>query len=122
MLFRSLIRIANGHKTRINTEVAASEPEAPNTGDDALDQWMAAADQKIADFQVINRVQSTLSGLEAIANHLARLPGRKNLVWISSGFPFSIGLDIMSQPADASTSIRANGATSHRNWSAPPAR
>jgi len=98
----SLIRVANKQRGRINTEVAASEPEAPNTGDDQLDQWMAAADQKIADFQVINRVQSTLSGLEAIANHLARLPGRKNLVWISSGFPFSIGLDIMSAP-DAET-------------------
>ncbi len=98
----SLIRVANKQRSRINTEVAASEPEDPNTGDEQLDQWMAAADQKIADFQVINRVQSTLSGLEAIANHLARLPGRKNLVWISSGFPFSIGLDIMSQP-DANT-------------------
>ena len=94
----SLIRAANNQKTRINTEVAASELDAPNTGDDGLDRWMAASGQKIADFQVINRVQSTLAALEAIANHIAHLPGRKNLVWISSGFPFSIGLDIMSQP------------------------
>jgi len=58
-----------------------------------MDQWMREMDQKIADYQTINRVQTTLAALEAIANHVARIPGRKNLIWISGGFPMHMGLD-----------------------------
>src|SRR6202035_4035794 len=39
------------------------------------------------------RAKETLAGLEAIGNHLARVPGRKNLVWVSGSFPFSMGID-----------------------------
>jgi hypothetical protein len=38
-------------------------------------------------------VLTTLAALEAIANHVTRIPGRKNLVWISGGFPLQMGLD-----------------------------
>ena len=34
------------------------------------------------------RTDTTLAALEGIASRLAGLPGRKNVVWISSGFPF----------------------------------
>lgn len=37
-----------------------------------------------------NRLQLTLDALNAIASHLKPLPGRKNLIWVSEGFPFSI--------------------------------
>jgi VWFA-related protein len=36
------------------------------------------------------RTETTVEALEAIAHHLAGVPGRKNIVWISSGFPFMI--------------------------------
>ncbi len=89
----SILRTLGKLKGRINTEVDASNPEEPNTGDDNMDQWMREADQKIADQQTINRVLTTLAALEAIADHVARIPGRKNLIWISGSFPMQMGLD-----------------------------
>ncbi len=71
----SILRMLAKHNGRINTEVADSNPEEPNTGDDDMDQWIREADQKIADYQTINRVQTTLTALEAIAYHVARIPG-----------------------------------------------
>src|SRR6476661_9270243 len=37
-----------------------------------------------------DRLQLTLDALNAIAQNLKSLPGRKNLIWVSEGFPFSI--------------------------------
>jgi VWFA-related protein len=37
-----------------------------------------------------NRVKQSAAALEAIAKHLAGIPGRKNLIWISGCFPFLI--------------------------------
>jgi VWFA-related protein len=37
-----------------------------------------------------NRLQLTLEALNTIARNLKPLPGRKNLIWISEGFPFSL--------------------------------
>jgi VWFA-related protein len=37
-----------------------------------------------------DRLQLTLDALTAIAQNLKSLPGRKNLIWVSEGFPFSI--------------------------------
>ncbi len=34
-----------------------------------------------------------MSALEGIANHVAYVPGRKSLVWVSGSFPISIGYD-----------------------------
>jgi len=47
----------------------------------------------IADQALLNRAVSTASAIEAIANHVAVVPGRKSLVWVSGGFPLQIGLD-----------------------------
>jgi VWFA-related protein len=37
-----------------------------------------------------DRLQLTLEALKSIALNLKSLPGRKNLIWVSEGFPFSI--------------------------------
>src|SRR5207253_125138 len=34
-----------------------------------------------------DRIARTLAGLEATGDHLAGIPGRKNLVWVTSGLP-----------------------------------
>jgi VWFA-related protein len=58
-----------------------------------LEDFLNAADGKISDFANINRAETTTSAIEAIANHVARIPGRKSLVWVSASFPISIGFD-----------------------------
>ncbi len=47
--------------------------------------------QRVSDVYMKARVLQTAAAMEAIANHLARVPGRKNLVWVSGSFPMSIG-------------------------------
>jgi VWFA-related protein len=47
---------------------------------------------KLSDLANVDRVDLTARALEAIANHVAGIPGRKSLVWVSGGFPISISL------------------------------
>lgn len=56
-----------------------------------LRDFLDAADGQISDFANIDRAETTTSAIEAIANHVARIPGRKSLVWVSASFPISIG-------------------------------
>src|SRR5216684_759650 len=103
----SLLRALEHSKGHVSTELAASEPEPANPmGIDALDQFLTASNQRMADFYTINRVGRTAGTIEDIANHLARLPGRKNLVWVSGSFPFSIGLDTPFTPETTSQERR----------------
>ena len=48
---------------------------------------------KLSDLANVNRVDITARAIEAIANHVAGIPGRKSLVWVSGGFPISISFD-----------------------------
>jgi len=82
------------YQGRISGELDAADP-APraSTGDDDLDQFLSNSDKVISDFYNVNKAQFTLDAMEAIAHHLAALPGRKNLVWVSGGFPFTLGLE-----------------------------
>jgi VWFA-related protein len=57
-----------------------------------------------AHFQV-DSVQRTLDALIAIANYLAHFPGRKNLIWVSSSFPVSVGFVGARQPGDTRDQI-----------------
>jgi hypothetical protein len=47
---------------------------------------------EVKSFYVAQRTTETLRAFEAIAAHLAGLPGRKALIWISSAFPLQIDL------------------------------
>jgi len=43
--------------------------------------------KELRDATNVDRIHLTLSALSQIANHLAHVPGRKSLLWISSSFP-----------------------------------
>jgi len=74
-----------------NNRPGAEDLQASDIGNDNLDAFISAAEQRAADMNTVNRVQATAVVLASIAGHLAELPGRKNLVWVSASFPFQIG-------------------------------
>jgi VWFA-related protein len=61
------------------------------TGHPAMDFLNNRGDQTASDISMTGRVLETAAALEAIAHHLAGIPGRKNLVWVSNAFPINIG-------------------------------
>ncbi|MBI4874782.1 MAG: VWA domain-containing protein [Acidobacteria bacterium] len=89
----SLLRVLARHRGEYAADLDASEPAGSDTGMEELDAWLDEVNQNMSEFYTRNRVHTTLEALDAIAQHMARVPGRKNLIWVSGGFPFSIGLD-----------------------------
>jgi VWFA-related protein len=65
---------------------------------DLMGGGMNNAEEKA--FYLRNRVIGTLNVLKFIAAHLAEVPGRKNLVWLSGGFPLNFGYETMSNAAE----------------------
>jgi VWFA-related protein len=90
-----LLRALDGYKNKGNAEFSASDFTMENRG--SADVNLSVNLEKlfggraISDFNTVDRVHATAAALEAIADHLAALPGRKNLVWVSGSFPINIG-------------------------------
>jgi VWFA-related protein len=61
----------------------------------AADQFVNQAAQDMSDAANVDRVSTTVNIFEIIAQHMMRLPGRKNLIWVSGSFPININLDKM---------------------------
>ena len=90
----SLLRSLDRYRGR--TATGASTPDIPapeETGEADLDEWLRDATRRELNVYAIDRARRTLRAIEAIARYLARLPGRKNLVWVSAGFPIAIGFE-----------------------------
>lgn len=90
----SLVRAVARYDAMTSNEVAATEEplsSAAETGDAALDselsEFLARASSEMTRHFTELRSDATMGALEEIANHLAAVRGRKNLIWISSGFP-----------------------------------
>ncbi len=56
------------------------------------------AEGQINDLHTLNRAGTTAAALELIADHVATIPGRKSLIWVSGGFPLQIGLPKIGIP------------------------
>jgi VWFA-related protein len=80
------------HRGHVNTEVDESAPDPANTGNPDLDAALDAASAAFASGVIGDRAQITFQAFSAIASHLAALPGRKNLIWITGGSPFSVAV------------------------------
>jgi VWFA-related protein len=89
----SLIAALKHYRGRLGHEVDASQPDQMETGIAELDEFLQGANQRVANFYLADRAVNTSRALEAVAGHLARFPGRKNLIWVSASFPISYGMD-----------------------------
>jgi len=70
------------------TDVGDLEKEAADAA-----SWLRAGLDRMAIEYTTRRVESTVAAMEAIAHHVAHISGRKNLVWVSSSFPYQVGYE-----------------------------
>jgi VWFA-related protein len=87
-------------------DLAASEPSPDAVQDNSTNPIAFGLDflqpsNAEQEFFTTNRVLNTLAALKAIASHLANVPGRKNLIWVSGGFPLDYGFDQEPDPRRA---------------------
>ena len=88
----SLLAALKKHRNQDSSALSASSYDDANTGNDDLDAFLDRSSEAIATFYQARRAQTTLEALQTIAHHLAGMPGRKNLIWLSGSFPTLVGL------------------------------
>jgi VWFA-related protein len=84
-----LLRILNGYRATSITDREKVDPREVTTGapccfDEAINQDR----QMLAGMANATRAQITMSALVSIAAHVAGMPGRKNLIWMTADLPF----------------------------------
>jgi VWFA-related protein len=76
---------ANDSATEVNGAGLGNTPSAPEIFV-GLRQFQMVTEQ----ISPQDRVQSTLDALNLLGHYLGKLPGRKNLIWISGAFPINL--------------------------------
>jgi len=100
----ALTQVVKTYNTVESADAANSQFQSSYTAsfDFVADQFLNQASQDLSDSANVDRAFTTTNVFEIIAQHMMRLPGRKNLVWVSGSFPISINLDKMgNDPRDA---------------------
>jgi VWFA-related protein len=84
-----LLQVLNHYKaTSVTSREKADPGEIHTPAPCCFDASIDRERQVLANFTNVNRAQITLSALAGIAAHLAAVPGRKNLVWLTADLPF----------------------------------
>lgn len=93
----ALTQSVKKYDTVESADVANSSFKPVWTGstEGAADAFLNQASQDLSDSANVDRAFATTNVFEIIAQHMMRLPGRKNLVWVSGSFPININLDKM---------------------------
>jgi VWFA-related protein len=79
--------IHGGPQKSLDEGAAEVVADLPVTGNALVDAMTSNAAAELTDNAMLNRANITTETLELIAKHLAGLPGRKKLVWITGSFP-----------------------------------
>jgi VWFA-related protein len=114
----ALVEAVNKLNLRTSAAYDVSNPEYVHVS--ALDgapgwqQFEAALNkenQHVADESDQDRYRTTSEALQMIANHVAAVPGRKNLVWIAGSFPLAIFANGVGDPARVTSTPEQASAT-----------
>ncbi len=92
-----------GATTSANYESMAAAPAGTTTDNAVIMDLNSARTQQLRDlesFQLADRASFTLAAFEGLSRAVSGYPGRKNLIWLSAGFPIQIMADPtqISQP------------------------
>ncbi len=66
-----------------------------------FDAWLGELTFNLVEYFDRDRAFRTVRALAAVASHLERLPGRKNLIWVAGSFPIDVGADSLPLTARA---------------------
>jgi VWFA-related protein len=97
----SLLRAIEKQTGTAARRLDSAELETNTIGDEPIDAFLESAARRIHNDALRDRVRRTLNAVEWIARHLGSVPGRKNLVWVSGGFPLTLGFEVR-RPGDTS--------------------
>lgn len=95
-----LLRALEKYKDEKGQVLQQPTAETPSAAQTEMERFLSESMWRVEDMRMAARIEGTLGALEAIANHLAKVPGRKNLVWISAAFPLRTGPEAMTGSQD----------------------
>jgi len=72
------------------SDVITANPDPSDTGDAIIDQFVDRSNLMFANAAQSGSAAATLGAFAAIAGHVADLPGRKTLVWLTGSLPFPL--------------------------------
>lgn len=106
-LMASLAKVFPG----FSHELDGSSFDASNTGNDDMDAALDDSNTMMANFYTRNRILNSCIAFKMLAQHLAGIPGRKNVVWLSGGFPIGFGYGDDQDSIDRMAQSRGAGAS-----------
>ena len=95
---RPLVRALEQYRGELSPETGVARLDTAGTGLERFGSWLDELETNLIEHYAKDRALRTLRSLVAIANHLEKVPGRKNLVWVSGSFPVWIGRDRVRLP------------------------
>jgi VWFA-related protein len=87
-----LLAIVNRYDPTSKTQRDMAEPgqyHFPDQPSPLFNNAASAGEQHLAELNNEARAEATMAALTAIAAHVANIPGRKNLLWLTANLPFS---------------------------------
>ena len=93
-----LVRALEQYRGELSPETGVARLDTAGAGLERFSSWLDEIETNLIEHYAKDRALRTLRSLVAIANHLEKVPGRKNLVWVSGSFPVWIGRDRVRLP------------------------